>query len=160
MSDGAVAAALVAAVGCGLVGGVFFAFSGFVMPGLARLAPAQGVAAMQSINRTAVRAPLMILMFGTAAVCVGLVVWAVGSWGDAPAAWTLAGAVVYLVGTVLVTIAGNVPLNNALDRLDPAGAEAAPVWARYLRAWTGWNHVRTAAGAAAAAALVLAIHLA
>ena len=103
MSDGALATALVAAVGCGLVGGVLFAFSGFVMPALARLAPAQGVAAMQSINRTAVRAPLMILMFGTAAVCVGLVVWAVRGWGDAPAAWTLAGAAVYLVGTVLVT---------------------------------------------------------
>ena len=37
---------LIAAIGCGLVAGVFFAFSSFVMKALARLQPAQGVAAM------------------------------------------------------------------------------------------------------------------
>jgi len=41
---------LVSALGCGLIAGVFFAFSAFVMKALARLPPAQGIAAMQSIN--------------------------------------------------------------------------------------------------------------
>jgi hypothetical protein len=45
---------LIAAVGCGLVAGVFFAFSSFVMNALARLQPAQGVAAMQAINLAAI----------------------------------------------------------------------------------------------------------
>jgi uncharacterized membrane protein len=41
---------VVAALGCGLNAGVFFAFSSFVMAALRRLPPAQGIAAMQSIN--------------------------------------------------------------------------------------------------------------
>jgi len=41
---------LCAALGCGLMAGVFFAFSSFVMNALARLTPGEGIAAMQSIN--------------------------------------------------------------------------------------------------------------
>ncbi len=43
---------LFAALGCGLIAGVFFAFSSFVMNALARIQPTQGIAAMQSINIT------------------------------------------------------------------------------------------------------------
>lgn len=35
---------LVSALGCGLIAGVFFAFSSFVMKALGRLAPAEGMA--------------------------------------------------------------------------------------------------------------------
>ena len=44
---------LVAAVGAGLVGGVFFAFSAFVMRALRGLPDEQGLAAMQAVNRAA-----------------------------------------------------------------------------------------------------------
>lgn len=54
-----------AVLGCGLNAGVFFAFSGFVMAALRRLPAPQGIAAMQSINVTAVRPPLMAALFGT-----------------------------------------------------------------------------------------------
>lgn len=54
MTGLAYAVTLIAALGCGLVAGVFFAFSSFVMPALKRLPPAQGISAMQSINRLAV----------------------------------------------------------------------------------------------------------
>lgn len=43
---------ITAALGCGLIAGVFFAFSTFVMKGLARIPTEAGVAAMQSINVT------------------------------------------------------------------------------------------------------------
>jgi uncharacterized membrane protein len=71
----------VGVVGCGLIGGVFFAFSAFVMSGLNRLPPSRATAAMQSINVTAQHPPLMLALFGTAAVC--------GSPAspDAPAHW-------------------------------------------------------------------------
>ncbi|GAA4986027.1 hypothetical protein [Actinopolymorpha pittospori] len=42
--------AVISAVGSGLVGGVFFGFSTFVMQALRRLPSAQGLAAMQAIN--------------------------------------------------------------------------------------------------------------
>ena len=53
------------ALASGLVGGVLYAFSSFVMAGLKRLPPAQGMAAMQSVNVTAVRPGLMIPFVGT-----------------------------------------------------------------------------------------------
>jgi len=40
---------LFVALGCGLIAGVFFAFSAFVMKALARLSSAEGIAAMQSM---------------------------------------------------------------------------------------------------------------
>jgi uncharacterized membrane protein len=65
MSEGALAGLIGAtSLGCGIVGGVFFAFSSFVMTALGRLPAAEGMAAMRSINRVAVK-PLF--MAGTAA---------------------------------------------------------------------------------------------
>lgn len=49
---------LISALGCGLIVGIFFAFSAFVMPALARIPPAQDIAAaMQSINVAALCLP-------------------------------------------------------------------------------------------------------
>ncbi|MGH8722014.1 MAG: hypothetical protein ACREU4_08520, partial [Burkholderiales bacterium] len=71
---------LLAALGCGLMAGAFFAFSSFVMRALARLPPAQGIAAMQSIN-VAVIAPLfMLALFGTGLACAVLAVSSVFMW--------------------------------------------------------------------------------
>jgi uncharacterized membrane protein len=72
----------------------------------------------------------------------------------------LAASVLYLVGTILVTIRFNVPLNNELavvqadSRRDDDGT-----WTRYLAVWTKWNHVRTAAALVAAALLTVAVAL-
>lgn len=153
------AATLATALGCGLVAGVFFAFSSFVMPALKRLAPAQGVAAMQSINILAVTLAFMTALFGTGAACLGLAAWTVISSDGRTTALVLAGGVLYLIGTVGVTIACNVPLNNRLAKLHPQSAEAAGLWCRYLARWTTWNHVRTAAALAAAGALTIALHV-
>jgi uncharacterized membrane protein len=148
---------LATALGCGLASGALFAFSSFVMAALERLPAAQGVAAMQSINRLAPTPVFMTALFGTALACLGLAVWAVVSWGDRRAAWVLAGSVLYIVGTPGVTMVANVPRNNALEALDADSAEAAGYWPGYVREWTAWNHVRTAAGVAASALLIVAL---
>jgi uncharacterized membrane protein len=150
-------ATLVTALGCGLIAGVFFAFSTFVMAALRRLKPEEGIAAMQSINILAVTPVFMAVLFGTAAACLGLVVWAVISWGEEPSALVLAGGALYLLGTIGVTVACNVPLNNRLATLHPQGADAAGYWAKYVTTWTAWNHVRTIAALAAAALLTVAL---
>src|SRR5918997_1475589 len=87
-------------IGCGVVSGAFFAFSGFVMPALARLPASQGVAAMQAINVTAVTPPLMTALFGTAAVCQAIAVEAALSWGTPGVALRLLAALLYLVGVM------------------------------------------------------------
>ena len=159
MSGVLYAATPATALGCGLVAGVFFAFSTFVMGALKRLPPAQGIAAMQSINFLAVTPAFMGALFGTAVACLGLIVWAVISWGEPPATLVLAGCALYLVGTVGVTIARNVPLNDRLAKLHPQSANAPSLWDEYVARWTAWNHVRTLASLAAAALLTIALHV-
>ena len=159
MSGVLYAATLVTALGCGLVAGVFFAFSTFVMAALRRLKPEEGIAAMQSINILAVTPVFMTALFGTAAACLGLIAWAVTSWGEGPSALVLAGGALYFLSTIGVTIAFNVPLNNRLAKLDPQSAEAPVRWDRFLTRWTAWNHVRTIAALAAAATLTIALQV-
>ncbi len=148
---------LVSALGCGLVGGIFFAFSAFVMKALNRLPPAQGTAAMQSINVTVINPLFMTAFFGTVAVCAVLTISSLLSWHRPVSAFLVVGSLLYLFGTILVTIVFNVPRNDALAAVDPASAEGARVWAGYVPAWTAWNHVRTAAALAAAAVLSIAM---
>jgi uncharacterized membrane protein len=150
---------LVTALGCGLSAGVFFAFSSFVMPALDRLAPGQSIRAMNSINKLAVTPVFMTALFGTALACVGLGAWAVASWGERPAALVLAGCALYVVGAIVVTIAANVPLNDALMNVDPAGADAAERWSGYLSDWTRWNHARAATAIAASGLLIAALRV-
>jgi len=145
------------ALGSGVVAGVFFAFSTFVMKGLARIAPAQGMAAMNSINVFAVEAPLMTLMFGTALGCFVLAVAALLARQRPDSIHLVVGAVLYLVGVVVVTVVANVPKNDALAAADPASAAGARLWAEYVVTWTYWNHVRTITALAAAAAFTIAL---
>jgi len=148
---------LAAALGCGLNAGVFFAFSAFVMKALARLPPPQGIAAMQSINILAVTPLFMTALFGTALLCLPLVVISVMTWGDYRAPWLLAGGALHLGGNILVTMVCNVPLNNALAAADPSTEAGAALWRRYLAEWTGWNHLRTITGLLALASFIQAL---
>jgi uncharacterized membrane protein len=150
---------LVSALGAGLIAGVFFAFSSFVMRALARLAPPHGIAAMQSINAVVLNPVFLGTFLGTAALCMVLGVAAVLEWSSPAAPALLAGAVLYLVGTLLVTVVCNVPRNEALARVEPGGMGSDRLWQDYLRSWTGWNHVRTVSALAAAAAFTIALDL-
>ena len=150
---------LLTALGCGLVAGALFAFSGFVMKALGRLPAAQGIAAMQSINVVAVTPAFMTALFGTAAACLALVVWVLLSPDGNSPGLVIAGAVAYLAGVVGVTGTRNVPMNNRLAAIGAEDAGAAALWDEYLRRWTAWNHVRVATSLAAAAALTVALTL-
>lgn len=148
------ALSLLAALGSVLIAGIFLAFSNFVMGALARVAPASGIAAMQSINVVVLNPGFLGLFMGTALVCAVLLCAAIVRW-QAPGAVCLgAGSLLYLLGTFGVTMAFNVPRNNALARQDPGSAEAADFWRGYVAGWTMWNHVRTLAALAAAVLLL------
>lgn len=147
---------LASALGCGLVAGVLFAFSTSVMKALGTLPPTQGIAAMQAINVVIINPWFMTPFFGTALLCVVAVLASLRRWPDTAASCALAGSVLYVVGTIGVTMLCNVPRNNALATVAPSGTDAAHVWARYLTTWTAWNHVRTAAAFVAAVLFTLA----
>ena len=148
---------LVAALGSGLIAGTFFAFSTFVMPALARLPVANGVAAMQAINVVVVNRWFMGVFGGTALACAGLGVASIATFSRPGAGLRLAGSVVYLAGTLAVTAACNVPRNEALAAVDATGPVAAQMWPRYVADWSLWNHVRGVAALSTTALLVLSL---
>jgi uncharacterized membrane protein len=148
---------LATAVASGLVGGVFFAFSNFVMQALGRLRPSEGAAAMQTINITVINPLFMSALFGTGLASLVLLVWGLADLDEPYAGWLIAGGAIYVLGEVVVTMAYNVPRNNALARVDPESEEGARVWSTYLVEWTRGNHVRTVAGLAACALFAVAL---
>lgn len=142
-----------AATGAGLIAGVFFAFSAFVMPALGKIPPAQGIMAMQSINVVVLRSAFLPVFLGTALLSILVAVF---SGGDA---MLLAGSLLYLIGCFGVTAVCNVPLNNRLARVTPDSDAGAALWAHYLKRWVLWNHVRTLASLAAALLLAAGLIL-
>jgi uncharacterized membrane protein len=149
-----------AALSCGLAAGIFYAFSSLVMRALARIPPPAGIAAMQSINLSVINPWFMTAFFGPAVICCVLAVISILQWNRQGAALILAGSAFYLAGTIAVTFAFNVPLNDMLAAVDPASAAGASQWASFLTTWTNWNHFRTAAALLAAASFTVAFCLA
>lgn len=156
---GFVVAALlwVSAIGCGLLAGVYFAFSAFIMTSLHRIGPVAGVAAMNAINVDIVKSLFMPIYFGTTLTGGVLAVIGLLHRGEPGSLALLAGGISYVVGMFTVTMLFNVPLNNALAAVDPASSEGATLWARYLKDWTMWNHVRTVACTVATVLFIAAL---
>ena len=141
---------LAVAVASGVVAGIWFTFSNFVMAALSRLPADQGTAAMQSINRTVLNPVFFLLFLGTGAVSLALAVLSLVRWRPGSGLIVL-GCVLYLAGSIGVTRFRNVPLNDAL------AAEGAARWSQYLVDWTFWNHIRAVGTAAAAVAFSAAV---
>jgi len=148
---------LFVAIGSGLTAGIFFAFSTFVMQALGQQTAAAGIAAMQSINVTVINPWFMAAFFGPGLIGLLLTLTTFRQFDQPGAFYWLAGTVIYLIGTIGVTIVGNVPLNDALAVVSPDSAAGATLWAKYLIDWTLWNHMRTVAAAIAAVLFTLAL---
>ena len=139
------------ALGCGLMAGLYFAFSAFIMRALGRIEAAAGISAMNAVNVVIVRSWFMPLFLGTTIASLALAAIAAWDLAAAGAPLLLAGGLVYMFGMFGVTMAFNVPLNNALAPAPAACGEGAAVWTRYLDRWTLWNHVRTLSSLGASA---------
>jgi uncharacterized membrane protein len=127
------------------------------MPAFRRLPGAEGLAAMQSIN-VVIQNPIFLGVFmGTALISLALAVISIVNWTTPHAYYILAGAAFYVIGSFLLTIVFNVPLNNALDAADATTTSGQEVWANYLTNWTFWNHVRTLTSIAATAAFTIGL---
>jgi uncharacterized membrane protein len=146
-----------AAIGSGLMAGLFFIFSATIMRALDKLPVPQGMAAMNSINVTIINPIFLTLFLGTALLCVALIILALAKWGGAPSVWLIAGSVIYLAGSIAVTTIFNVPLNNALETTALDSAEAATMWTRYMAEWVPWNHLRTIACTASLGCFIMAL---
>jgi uncharacterized membrane protein len=145
------------AIGCGLLAGIYFAFSTFIMRALGRIEAPAGIAAMNAINAVILRSPFMPLFLGSSLAALVLAGIALFEWNQPGSATAFAGGMIYVIGMFVCTTAFNVPLNNALAAVDPASANGADVWADFLSRWTFWNHIRTVASTIAMALFIHAI---
>lgn len=147
----------VSALSVGLMAGVYFTFSVFVMIALGSIDKAAGIRAMNAINTVIVRSLFLPLFFVSSIACLALAVIGALAWGEAGASAMAVGGALYFTGMFLVTLACNVPLNNALAAADPDSEEGGQLWSDYLTRWTRWNHIRTLASTVSMGLLILAI---
>jgi uncharacterized membrane protein len=147
----------IAIVGTGLIAGVFFAFSSFIMSAFGRLPSAAGMSAMQMINVTVINPLFMAILFGTAVNCLALVFAAWKTGGSANTTILVLATALYVVGTIGITIAYNVPLNENLAAANTTNPDSAKIWAEYLQKWTFWNTMRGLAACASSAMFIGAI---
>lgn len=143
--------------GAALSSGVFFTFSAFVMPSLDRLTASQAVTSMQEINKYAPGPGFGLALVGTSVTSVILAGSVLLRWDQPGNVALLTGAALFIVGGILVTGFGNIPLNNQLADLNPNQADIATQWSDFLGKWQAWNHVRTGLTFAATICYVIAL---
>ena len=132
--------------GAGLVTGLLFAFSNFVMKALADLPSDKGMFAMQRINETIINPIFMLFFLGTPILCLAIVVNSGLKINEPGSLFLLAGSLAYLIGPFGITVLFNVPLNNLLASADVS--DSSEIWPMYQKKWQRWNHVRTYIGLA------------
>lgn len=146
---------IAAILGAGCVGGVFFAFSSFVMPALDRLEGAHGMLAMKQINASVLSSSFIAVLMGTGGLMLALLYFQ-PSLKDAAGRCVVAACLIYLVGAIGVTTLANVPLNVRLHDSDVGDLST---WKAYVRDWTTWNSIRGLAAILSSIMLMLAMVL-
>ena len=151
-------AVVLAAVGSGLLAGLYWAFSVAVVPALAREPDPAAAAVMQRVNQVVLRPAFLVVFAGTP--LVGLVAAVLALLDGGPALpWVLAGTALQVLASFVLTATYHVPRNTRLDAVDPTSPEGQGYWRTYVREWTRANHVRAAGCAVAVAAYGWALHL-
>lgn len=105
-------AVFAAAIGCGLVTGIFFASSSFVMAALGRLPSDHRIAVMNAINVTVINPTFFLVFFGTAALCLETSAGVALQWTASGGTLVRLASVIYLAGCISVTMLRNVTSAN------------------------------------------------
>lgn len=139
-----------------VIGGVFSAFSEFVMAALRHARPAAGIEAMQQINTAVIPSQFVTGILVIPVFSMALAAYATTVFEGVVVAIVYLAAAVYGCSVFLITVAGNVPMNNRLAGLEPASAEAEDYWGVYTRRWTRLNHYRSVGAVITAGLYVIA----
>ncbi len=139
----------------GIMAGIYFAFSVFIMKSLGGLPPLQAARAMNKINDVIINTLFLPVFFGSTLWYAGLLLWSFADWQQGVSGLVTAAALVYILGMFGVTAFGNVPLNNRLKASARDDATLVHYWNQYLLQWTQLNHLRTLSCIVACALLTL-----
>lgn len=135
---------VLAITGAGIVTGLLFAFSNFVMKALAELEDEHGMFAMQQINEKILNPLFLFLFLGTPFLCLLIGIYCVVHISNYQNVLLLIGALMYIIGPFGITVTRNVPLNNQLAAVK--ATEGSVLWNQYQKNWQRWNHIRTYIG--------------
>lgn len=133
---------LISLLGAGLMAGTFYAFSTFIIKAIARTPTAEAINTMQSINIVVINRWFLIVFIGTALLSLLLIINQL-IYRQTAYYWIISASLLYISGTFLVTVVGNVPLNDELGNISANDGRAAKLWQRYIKQWSRWNHLRT-----------------
>lgn len=129
----------------GLLAGIFFTWSNAITPGIGRLDDINYLSAFQNMNRTIVNPLFLIIIMGP--VFLSFVTAYLYKSNHSNILWLLLlAAILYFVGVFLVTIIGNIPLNNLLDKTDLTNIsleEARSLRDKFELKWNNLHLVRT-----------------
>ena len=147
----------VSAVLGGLMAGFFFAYSASVVLALRTLSASEYTTVIQEINEKVLNVVFGIAFFGAVVVPIGSAIIVVfqGYWTTLSGQLFLAGVVVYLVGTFLVTARIHIPMNDRIATWSPVSPPDE--WVTVQARWGRWNHVRTTAAVVSFALYLAAI---
>ncbi|MBL3549940.1 DUF1772 domain-containing protein [Chryseobacterium sp. KMC2] len=126
-----------------LIAGLFYAYSCSVVLGLGKLSDGEYLKAMQSINREILNPVFFMSFMGTAVL---LPVAAFVFRGQPAFIFLLLATLAYLIGVFGVTVAGNVPMNDILDKFDISGATTDAIQQMregFEKRWNLLNNIRT-----------------
>jgi uncharacterized membrane protein len=150
---------LAATITMGFAAGAFAIFAHTIMPGLKKTDDHTFVAAFQSIDRAIINPGFMLTAFGGALAFT--IAALVTNRGTPALPWIVAALVLYLVAFV-ITIAVNVPLNDAIKAAGNPDhiPNLAGVRERFHETrWAAWNLVRVATTTTAFGCLAWALVL-
>jgi uncharacterized membrane protein len=152
---------LISVILTGLIAGLFFAYACSVNLGLARLTDTEYLKAMQSINR-AILNPWFFTAFLGALILLPLTTGLVYKHEGATLVfyYLLAAALVYALAVFGVTVLGNVPLNEALDKFDLATTASEEIKRQreiFEGPWNRLNLIRTLASVISFALVALGL---
>ena len=118
----------IAATTTALIAGLLYAYSCSVNIELGRLADAEYISAMQSINK-AIQNPLFFISFMGTLLLLPLCTYLHYGQPLSNRFWfLLISTMIYAIGVVGVTALGNVPLNEALDKFNLSSASVGTIF--------------------------------
>jgi uncharacterized membrane protein len=134
---------IAAATATALIAGLFYAYSCSVNIALSKLPDEGYIAAMQSINRE-IQNPLFFASFMGTLILLPLSTWMQYRVGVSTVFFLLlASTITYMIGTFGVTMAGNVPLNEALDKFNFQSSAAAEITRQRIQFEVPWNRLHS-----------------
>lgn len=145
----------------GLTAGLCFTWGNAVTPGIGNLSAIEYLKAFQQMNRTILNPIFLLVFMGPSLLHLYNVLFLKNS-SNSMFWMIIVAAALYILGIALVTIFGNVPLNNLIDKVDLtiiSTEDAESLRSTFENQWNTFHLIRTLSSCISFALLLISIVL-